>query len=684
MYVWRHIPLLKFLLPFIIGIVSADYIPISLGYLALLIATLVASAIGLHFYLLKNINLRIHMVSSLFIVALFWCIGLVSMRVHDPFSYKSHFTAYDDGEYITARLCSQPSEKEKSYGCKLEVLKVKDSLDVWHTVTGKVQVYFAKDSLAALLSYGDIIVLRNSLKRTESPVNRHQFDFKKYYGHKGIFYNGFLKSGSWISTGGSEKNFLYALGYSWQQGLKGAFNRHFKNKATKGVAQAIVFGYKDDLDAEWLDAFSKTGTIHVLAVSGLHVGIIYILLSTLLMVRRSKGRALVIKSGILILALFFYSLLTGFAPSVSRASIMFGLVIAAKALDRNSNIYNTLAFACFVLLLVDPHNIYNVGFQFSFLAVLGIVYYKDFFRSWWPQSSVFGDKVVSLMAVSLAAQLATFPLGLYYFHQYPNFFMISNLIVIPCITMILYFGIAFVAVAFWSDLLASWLAYVVSAYIDFIAVVVSYIQDIPYAFFEGVHITFVQMLCIYAFILTVTAALVHKWKAGFTLAIACIMLFLFADFRYERSLISEEWISFEVANETLIGLKQDKKLFLLCTEKVYTDQKKLEFIILPFIVNERLDPDYTVSPLSLSKSKLQYGDAHYLGNGIIRWRGRSILLLDNMTDYLEKPIAVDVLVIGSKKSERFITKVTPMIARSKTVVLKSWKSNNLNRLMLKR
>jgi len=125
------------------------------------------------------------------------------------------------------------------------------------------------------------------------------------------------------------------------------------------------------------------------------------------------------------------------------------------------------------------------AFSFSFLAVLGIVYYKDFFRGWWPQSTVFGDKIVSLLAVSFAAQLATFPLGLYYFHQYPNFFMISNLIVIPCITVILYFGILFVSVAFWSDTLASWLAYVISSYIDFIAAVVSYIQDIPYVFFEG-------------------------------------------------------------------------------------------------------------------------------------------------------------------------------------------------------
>ena len=210
-----------------------------------------------------------------------------------------------------------------------------------------------------------------------------------------------------------------------------------------------MFGYKEDLDDEWLEAFSKTGTIHVLAVSGLHVGIIYLLLSGILLMRRSNGRSLKLKSAVILLCLFAYCLLTGFAPSVSRASIMFGVVIVAKAFQRRSNIYNTLSFACFLLLVVSPYNLYNVGFQFSFLAVVGIVYYTDTFRKWVPVSSYLGDKVVTLLSVSVAAQITTFPIGLYYFHQYPNLFMISNLIVIPCITVILYLGILFLLVMCW-------------------------------------------------------------------------------------------------------------------------------------------------------------------------------------------------------------------------------------------
>mgnify|MGYP006145994897 CR=1 FL=1 len=682
MYVWRHIPLLKFLIPFILGIVSSDYVSVSLRVILVVVAGLLSISVAAHFFLIKKINLRFHLASSLLVLLTFWSLGLASMKVHNPFLYENHFFENDGGDYILARLSGAPAEKEKSYGCELEVLKVKDSTG-WKTSNGKVQVYFAKDSIAALLSYGDIIVFRNMLRRTEGPVNRHQFDFNKYYGHKGIYHNGFLKSGSWWDTGDSKKNYLYALGYAWQAALKGAFDKHFKNKATKGVAQAIVFGYKEDLDAEWLDAFSKTGTIHVLAVSGLHVGIIYILISGLLMINRSRGKVLIIKSAVLLLVLFLYSLLTGFAPSVSRASTMFGLVIIAKAFNRNSNIYNTLSFACFVLLVIDPHNIYNVGFQFSFLAVLGIVYYKDFFRGWWPQSTLFGDKIVSLLAVSFAAQLATFPLGLYYFHQYPNFFMISNLIVIPCITVILYFGILFVSVAFWSDTLASWLAYVISSYIDFIAAVVSYIQEIPYAFFEGVHITFGQMISIYTLLLSITLALVYRWKYGFTLAVASVALFLFLDSQYENSLEPSEFISFQVANEILLGFKQDNQLTLLATEDLYRNNKKRDFVIEPFIINERLSADYALVPLSLSKSKQAFGDVHFLGNGVIIWQDKSILVLDNVTEYINKPLDVDILIIGIKKSDRYLEKVLPLISFDEVIVTQSREKSSIERLLTK-
>lgn len=326
--------------------------------------------------------------------------------------------------------------------CELRLLSSVSSKNS-KPISGTVQAYFAKDSLSDRLSYGDILLLENTINSIDKPRNPYQFDFKSYYAHKNIYHQAYFKSGSWTYTGNSESSRFWEITCSIRRLLQKRFETYFENKAIRGVASAIIIGYKEDLDDNWLDAFSKTGTIHVLAVSGLHVGIIYILLSIILGLNRATGSALKIKSFITLLALFGYCLLTGSSPSVCRASIMFGTVLIAKAINRQSNIYNTLALSAFILIVFDPFTFFHVGFQFSYLAVLGIVYYKDIFRSWVPVKTWLGDKIATLLSVSAAAQITTFPLGLYYFHQYPNFFMFSNLIVIPCITIILYAGIFF-------------------------------------------------------------------------------------------------------------------------------------------------------------------------------------------------------------------------------------------------
>jgi len=133
--------------------------------------------------------------------------------------------------------------------------------------------------------------------------------------------------------------------------------------------------------------------MHVLAVSGLHVGILYIFIGLILGIKRSVGYSLIFKSLIILICLFFYALLTGFSPSVSQAAIMFGTVICGKAIYRQSSIYNSLTVACFILLLINPLNIYHVGFQFSFIAVWGIIYFKDGIHQLWPETNYFLDKI---------------------------------------------------------------------------------------------------------------------------------------------------------------------------------------------------------------------------------------------------------------------------------------------------
>lgn len=660
MYVWRHIPILRFLLPFIIGIFCYVEFGWGVSPFIIFLALGLPTVLSFHFYFEQHINRPLQQVVSILALVLFCAIGYVLTWSYQQLHYPAHFAHSTSASELLVRIKNNPEQKAKSISCQVELISALDSTNQIE-IAGEAQLYIETDSLSKQLQYGDYLLVANQLNKVTPPKNPHQFNFKKYYAQRNIYHQGYIRSGMWRATGQNKTMWLLEVAYKWQGYLKEKFAIYFEDEAVRGVAQAIVFGYKDDLDDEWMEAFSKTGTIHVLAVSGLHVGIIYILLSGLLLMKRSKGRALKIKSAIILLFLFAYCLLTGFAPSVSRASIMFGVVVVAKAYQRRSNIYNTLSFACFLLLAINPYNLYNVGFQFSFLAVVGIVYYKDSFRRRIPVSSYLGDKIVTLLSVSLAAQITTFPIGLYYFHQYPNLFMISNLIVIPCITVILYLGIGFIVVVSFSAVLAKFCASLMTLYIDFIARVVHYIQDIPYAFFEDVHITYWQMLSIYGFILAATIARKLESKVAAVAAISFVVLFLLADYRYEESLPKNEVVLFDVGRDFLAGFREGDKITFVASQGVYADQNKLDFVIRPYMVKERLDFNYTIIPDIMLSTTTDCVNFHSLGNGLVWFNNKSYHFLDYTEDYINGPVKSDVLIVGGNKSEKYLQKVLPVL-----------------------
>jgi len=327
---------------------------------------------------------------------------------------------------------------------------------------------------------------------------------------------------------------------------------------------------------------------------------------------------------------------------------MFSVVILGKAFKRNSNIYNTLSFAAFILLVINPQAIYNVGFQFSFLAVIGIVYYKDVFRSWVPQKTWLGDKVVTLLSVSLAAQITTFPLGLYYFHQYPNLFMISNLVVIPCITVILYGGIFFIFFSKVCSTLASLLATVLECYIKFISSVVHFIQDIPYAFFEGVHISFYQMISIYGFIIMATLS-----------------------FRI-RKLILLSTLPLIV---TLVGFRSGNEITFIASEGILKDRSKLEFVITPYIIKERIGQNYSICPMAALDRKTRHSNIVILGGGVVWFAKKTFVFCDELKTGFEMKVPTDIVFIGKDKSKNFLSTMMSVLRPKQAVVLNSWKFN---------
>ena len=359
--------------------------------------------------------------------------SLVSqMSLHD-------YTKLKAADFYQCAIIEPVKEKTNSYQLTL-LINAKSIDSVWSFSKGKALIYIEKDSLSSKLKFGDKLLIKGNLNVLEPPKNPKEFDYKKHLENRSIYQQGYLASDDWRLLGSKSKG-LDVFANDARQFLLSSLQSNGIEGDQYAIASALILGSKDELDFEVKQAYATAGAMHVLAVSGLHVGIIFLILNTLLSILDTSKKGRVVKAIILLIVLWSYAFITGISPSVLRAATMFSFVITGTVLNRKSSIYNTLAASAFFLLIINPNLLFEVGFQLSYIAVLGIVYlqpliYKRIYTRWWLL-----DKVWAITAVSIAAQIATLPLTLYYFNQFPTYFMLSNLLVIPSAVVILSLGI---------------------------------------------------------------------------------------------------------------------------------------------------------------------------------------------------------------------------------------------------
>ena len=294
----------------------------------------------------------------------------------------------------------------------------------------------------------------------------------------------------------------------------------------RGIALALTLGIKDQLDEVVKEAYTRAGAMHVLAVSGLHVGIVYWVIAFLLQpLQRLPKFGKLLHALLCMAVLWLFALVAGGTASVVRAATMFSFVIIAEALHRRTNIYNTIAASAFALLCYNPYYIVSVGFQLSYIAVLGIVYLQPKIYRWWSFDYWLWDKIWALTAVSLAAQLATFPISVYYFHQFPTYFWLSNLIVIPAAFVVLSLGLLVVGIGFLAPVLLQPVGVVLQAIIQGVNALVGMIELLPASSFARLHVDFPQLLLLYGGII-LWLMLFHYRKFRYAVyGCGCLLLF---------------------------------------------------------------------------------------------------------------------------------------------------------------
>lgn len=388
------------------------------------------------------------------------------------------------------RVNDFPEVRERTFLCRVWLKERHDSLGI-HPVNKQAILYFQRDSLSSRLQMGEELWVRSRISPPVSARNFDEFDYARYLIRKGISGTGFVASGHWqFSECRKEKEgiatVLYRLAASYRTQIENLYRRLGIEGDELAVLSALTLGDKTDLSESVRESYSVAGVSHVLALSGLHIGLLYALAFFLLrplLLGEQSGR--VLRSLLLILLLWLFAFFTGLSPSVVRSAAMFSIWALADLCGRQSFSLNTLALTAWLMLLVRPVWLFDVGFQLSFAAVLSILLFQPFLYRLCPVRHRAGTYLWGLVSVSVAAQLGTAPLVLFYFSRFSTHFLLTNLLVVPLVTLILYAAVVLLLLTPMGGLQAV-AAVGLEKMLRMLNLLVRWVEQLPYASVDGI------------------------------------------------------------------------------------------------------------------------------------------------------------------------------------------------------
>ncbi len=646
MKAWNQAPLVRLILPFVVGILSAIYFPYQTENILYLILTLFAIITTSVFIPKLNFSYRKSFWFGFIInTLLFLSAYQLTIYKTEKFS-QHHFSKIQDASHLFyARLTDSYSEKNTYLKAVVEILATKNG-DRWMGTSGKAMIYLKKDSLKIPLKYGDELLLKADFKEVSGPQNPGEFNYKRFLAFHNAFHQAYVKKGEWVALERNTGNPIFRYSIELRRKLLTILIDNHLVGDEYSVGAALLLGYVDKLDADIISAYASTGTLHVLSVSGLHVAIVYIVFSWFLFFLDKIKNGFIIKSLLLITFLWCYATLTGLSPAVLRAATMFSFIIIAKAYNKHTNIYNTLAISAFCLLLINPYLIMDVGFQLSYLAVIGIVFMQPKINKWFEPDSWLLQQIWMITSVSIAAQLATFPLGLYYFHQFPNYFLFSNLLAIPISTKIIYLGMA-VFVFSKISFVIHYLSILFSSTIWFLNTSLKWIETLPYASVQGVSISIFDAFLLYGLVVLVFCYFSFKKYHYLMYAfLATILILSLQVSKQIEQLSQKKFIIYNVPKVSAMNFISAKNSVLLTDSLFLKDESKIRFHIKPNWWNSG------VTSTKLISADIQTADLK-ISTHFIQFFSKKIVLLkdkkglgNNMNKSCE-PLKIDYLVVSN-------------------------------------
>jgi len=632
--VWKNAPFIRFLLPLMTGILLQWHLQFAVHFAWYTVGFSVV-ILFLSFFLSQFRRFQLSSVSGIAVTGIFLAVGSLlawykDMR-HDPDWLGRHYKPTD---FVTAVLKEPLVEKENSYKVFAAATSIAESKQEIR-VRGRIVIYFKKDATLSSLDFGSQIIFRNTLQRITNAGNPGGFDYERYCLFQDVTHQVYLKPGEFVVLKEKKSTIFEKILFPIRRKILSILRRYIRSEREQGLAEALLIGYKDDLDKNLVQSYTNTGVVHVIAISGLHLGLIYWLLVQMFRPFNHKRVLKWFVPLIIISSLWLFSLIAGGQPSVLRSAVMFTCIVLAKSFSRKTSIYNSLAFSAFLLLCINPYWLWDVGFQLSYAALLSIVIFMRPIYNWFYIKNKALDLIWKLSAVSISAQLLTTPFSIYHFHQFPNYFVLTNIVAVPLSSAIV-LGELFLcgfsvipSVATISGKILTWLIWVMNSYIE-------RIESLPYSLWDGMQINITQAALLIVVVIGFAHWLMGKQKNG--VWVGAIGSFFFVSLRsisFYRSEQQHKFIVYNIPKHRAIDVINGRDYFFISDSDLLVDDFVRSFYLKPSRVLNRVH------------SSRQLLNSLWQGN-FLQFGTKRILLVDHDLEIesCSSKISIDVLVIS--------------------------------------
>lgn len=655
-------PIVRITFWFILGILSGFYMnPSLLAGTVFLGITL--SFLGVAYYK-SNTTFTPNSFFAIALYLVFFSIGITT-TVHETAFRTHHYTQNNSNFENPKNLHLVIREKLKNSAKYdrffAEVFSIDNNFS-----SGKILLNIRKDSVENSIKIGSHLLVHTNLLHHFKPNNPNQFDYGKYLKTKGVYGQIFTEKSSVKISNKTEKGIWHYTSNFRNTIIENLTKSGFQKKEL-AVIIALILGQQQDISPEIMRDYQYAGAVHILSVSGLHVGFILLFVTFLLNPIPNTTLGNYSKLLLIIVALWLFALVAGLAPSVVRSTVMFSFIAIAMHLNRVTNMFHTTIVSMFLILLFEPLFLFDIGFQLSYLAVFFILWLQPSLSQLWQPKNKIVSYFWDILTVSVAAQIGTLPLSIYYFHQFPGLFFITNLVLIPFLSIIMALGTLLMVLAYF-DYAPLLLSKTVEVLITLTNWIINRIASVESFVLKEIPLSFSLMIVAYLIIISWVIWFQKPKFNKLIVALTTLLLFQIMLFSTKWNLESKpEFIVFNVMNKSIIGNRIGNSVTLFLTEKIS-----------PNSFEERMLKTYATANFATIKATKPLTNLLLFGN-------KKVLIIDSSAVY-KTSIHPDIILLNHSPKlnlERLLETQKPEIIIADASNYKSyvevWKQTCLKR-----